>query len=402
MAAEDEGRTEEPTAKRKREAIKEGRFARTPEFGQWASIVGLTVVLAPMMRHEVGVFQTLMTSVFQAVADPSPALALSLLTSAMRGAFFTLLVFGSVIMFFNVALAIAQGGLHFATKKIKPDFKKLNVINGLKNMFSVRQVWQLAKLLLKVAAVGFIAFIIIRQIDPVIGALAPIQSILNIAGGKAISLLRLVGVLCVVLAGFDYIMVRRQHRDSLKMTKQAVKDEAKQAEGDPIIRSAIRSKQFEAARRRMFSAIPTGDVLLVNPTHYAVVLKYDPVAGAPQVVAKGAGFIAQRIREIAAEHRLATIHDVELTRALYRSCDLGQEIPNELFGAVAQVLAFVITRKRRGSFGGEHDSPRTDSNLPEVPTAAQRRRRRPQASADAPGRPALTPSERSGAPASSR
>jgi flagellar biosynthetic protein FlhB len=180
------------------------------------------------------------------------------------------------------------------------------------------------------------------------------------------------------------------------MTKQEVKDENKQAEGDPLVKSAIRSKQIQAARRRMYSALPQADVLLVNPTHFAVALQYDPALGAPRVIAKGADFVAARIREIADNAKVPTVHDVDLTRALFRSCDIGQEIPRELFAAVAAVLAFVITRRNRGQRGGEHETPRPRSeNLPDVPTYQERRRRR------APAEQVLDSEERSDvAPAS--
>ena len=158
------------------------------------------------------------------------------------------------------------------------------------------------------------------------------------------------------------------------MTKHEVKQEHKNSEGDPLVKSAIRSRQLAAARNRMFQDIPEADVLLVNPTHVAIALRYDAERGAPRVVARGAGEIARKIREKAAESGVPLVRDVPLARALYSSTQVGQEIPQELYAAVAQVLAFVITRRTSGQSGGEHRSPRTEADLPAVPAAGRRRR----------------------------
>ena len=157
------------------------------------------------------------------------------------------------------------------------------------------------------------------------------------------------------------------------MTKHEVKQEHKQTEGDPLIKSAIRSRQLAVARNRMMADVAAADVVLVNPTHVAVALKYDPGRGAPTVVAKGAGAVAAKIREKADEAEVPLVRDVPLARALYGSCQVGQEIPVELFAAVAQVLAFVIGRRTKGQRGGTHATPRADEALP---TLARRRRRR--------------------------
>jgi len=155
------------------------------------------------------------------------------------------------------------------------------------------------------------------------------------------------------------------------MTKKEVRDEHKQTEGDPLVRSALRGRQLAMARSRMMAAIPTADVVVTNPTHIAVALHYEPSRGTPRVVAKGAGVVAARIREIAEEHRVALVEDVPLARALHASCEVGQVIPPELYQAVAQVLAFVYGHRARGTAAGRHHSPRAGDALPALP----RRRR---------------------------
>jgi flagellar biosynthetic protein FlhB len=183
------------------------------------------------------------------------------------------------------------------------------------------------------------------------------------------------------MAAADYAMMRRRIGKQLRMSHSEIKQEHKQAEGDPMLKGAIRSRQLAAARNRMIADVGTADVLLVNPTHVAVALRYDPEQGAPRVVARGAGAIAARIRERAAEERVPLVQDVPLARAIYRHCQVGQEIPRELWAAVAQVLAFVLSRRHAGQYGGEHRTPRRTDELPEVVARARRRRR----DADVPG-----------------
>uniref|UniRef100_UPI000A91AE41 EscU/YscU/HrcU family type III secretion system export apparatus switch protein n=1 Tax=Aeromicrobium sp. REDSEA-S38_B2 TaxID=1811528 RepID=UPI000A91AE41 len=164
-------------------------------------------------------------------------------------------------------------------------------------------------------------------------------------------------------------------------------DEHKQAEGDPMLKGQIRSRQLANARNRMIADVMESDVVLVNPTHVAVALRYQPERGAPVVVARGAGVVAARIREVATDAGVPLVQDVPLARALYRSTEVGMEIPTELFAAVAHVLAFVISRRQRGSYAGTHRSPRGEAALPDVPHAGARRRRTPTAAAAAGSNP---------------
>ena len=175
------------------------------------------------------------------------------------------------------------------------------------------------------------------------------------------------------MAVADYAMSRRKMGKQTRMTKEEVKQEHKNTEGDPLVKSAIRSRQLAAARNRMMADVPTADVVLVNPTHVAIALRYEAEKGAPRVVARGAGAVAAKIREKATEEGVPLVRDVPLARALYTSTKVGQEVPAELFHAVAQVLAFVISRRRAGRSGGEHNSPRTAAPLPAVPRGRPRR-----------------------------
>jgi flagellar biosynthesis protein FlhB len=158
----------------------------------------------------------------------------------------------------------------------------------------------------------------------------------------------------------------------VRMTKKEVRDEHKQSEGDPHVKGQIRSRQMAAARSRMMAAVPEADVVLVNPTHVAVALRYDPAKGTPRVVAKGAGLVATRIRELAEANRVTLVEDIPLARALHAGCEVGQEIPPQLYQAVAQVLAFVLSLRAAGVPAGRHRTPRTGEPLPEVPRAGRR------------------------------
>jgi flagellar biosynthetic protein FlhB len=370
-------KTEAPTAKKRKDSRKEGQVARTPEFGAWATLMAFGLVLDAVGGREVRSLQTLMTQSFALVATPEPAKALHLLGGALMQALIVLVVLGSTVLVVGVSAAIGQGGFFLATKAVRPKFSKLNPLNGAKRIFGPHALWEAVKIILKGAVVGIICFNAIRAMMPLIGGLVPPTVTLDLLHARIGGLLRSVALAGLVMAAGDYAFQRRRTGKQTRMTKHEVKQEARQTEGDPLVKSAIRSRQLAAARSRMMADIPTADVVLVNPTHVAVALKYDPAGGAPRVVGKGAGAVAAKIREKAEEARVPLVRDVPLARALYGSCKVGQEIPIELFAAVAQVLAFVIGRRAQGQRGGSMDSPRVEPHLPVVPRT--RRRPRPQA-----------------------
>jgi flagellar biosynthesis protein FlhB len=376
----DPRKTEKPTAKRRQEARKKGETPRTQELGQWLTVLLLSLAIGPLLKHEIRVWEDTMSGCFRAIADPQPAVALNLLGAAMKHAFMAIVTLGLIVLAVGAVSSVAQGGFVLATKALKPSFGRLNLIKGLKNqLFSWQVLWNAAKTLIKSVVVAVIGYLAIRAIMPLLGGLVPMSAVLEVVEQRSISLLRTVAMAGLVLAGADYAITRRRTMTNMKMTKEEVKDEARNAEGDPKIKHAIRSRQIAISRSRMIAAVADADVVLVNPTHVAVALKYDPLQGAPRVIARGAGAIAARIRATAEEARVPMVEDIPLARALYRSCEVGQEIPRELFAAVAQVLAFVISRRTHGHYGGQHRSPRHESELPPVPVAGRRRR-------DTPGR----------------
>jgi flagellar biosynthetic protein FlhB len=217
-------------------------------------------------------------------------------------------------------------------------------------------MWEGAKALLKTGVVGVAVWVAIQGAIPLLSASGamPVSSIVSSASGVIIAILQSAIVAGIVLGAIDVLVVTRRNRQHTMMTKQEIKDESKSTEGDPHIRQQRRSRAIAISRNRMMAAIPAADVVMLNPTHVAVALKYEPGKSAPRVVAKGAGEVAARIREKAAEHRVPMVQDIPLARALYAACEVNQEIPEELYGAVARVLAFVMSLKRRGAALGVH------------------------------------------------
>jgi flagellar biosynthetic protein FlhB len=260
---------------------------------------------------------------------------------------------------FAILATAAQGGLRPATKALKPDFKKLNPFKGLQRTFGGQAAWESVKSLAKVVILGVVVYNTMQTLIPtLLGATAmPLQTSIGLVADTVLQVIRIAAVTGLVLAFADYFVAKRRTNKQLRMSKEEVKEENKKSEGDPHVKGQIRQRQHEMARSRMMSDVPKADVVVVNPTHVSVALRYDPTKGAPRVVAKGMGVIALKIREVAGEHRVPMVEDVPLARALYGACDIGDEIPAEFFGSVARVLAFIMLLKSKGSAAGVHTVP---------------------------------------------
>lgn len=371
-------KTEKPTPKRRKENRKEGQVPRTQELGGWASMLAVGMAFPMLLGHELTAIQEIMRTSFTVGDHVDAGMALRLLGDASKHVFISLVVLGSGIMLIGVAAALAQGGFFLATKSVKPKWSKLDPIKGAKRIFGPQALWEGGKMLIKSACVALIAYLGIRSLMPLIGGLVPIPTVIDMVAAKSLGLIRNIGLVGLGMAAADYAIQRRRIGKQTRMSKDEIKQEHKQTEGDPMVKSAIRSRQLAAARNRMMADVPTADVVLVNPTHVAIALKYDAAKGAPRVVARGAGAIAARIRTIASEEDVPLVRDVPLARALYTSTKVGQEIPAELFAAVAQVLAFVISRRSRGQVGGQHHTPRPEGELPAVLPAGRRRTNAPR------------------------
>lgn len=391
IAESGEEKTEKPTPKRKKEARKEGTVARTQDLGGYATLFVFALVVSFAMQHEVEALVEMFERSTRLMEDPDPVKAWAFMGDALRHVMIVLTVLGLGVMVIGVGSALAQGGFFLATKAIQPKWSKLDPIKGAKKVFGLNALWELAKVLVKSSVVALICYLAIRSVLPLLGGLVPMSASLDIVSDKAIGLLRTVALAGLIMAGADYAFQRRRVGKQTRMSKHEIKQESKQTEGDPLVKSAIRSRQLAAARNRMMQDVPLADVVMVNPTHVAVALRYDPDKGAPTMVARGAGAVAAAIRERAEEAGVPLVRDVPLARALYSACDVGQQIPAELFAAVAQVLAFVISRRAQGDKGGTYDSPRPDEAVPTVGRRGVRRAEEREAMRKARGAAAQQP-----------
>ncbi len=244
----------------------------------------------------------------------------------------------------GIVASVAQVGVHFSSKALTPSFHKLNLFAGLKRMFGVNQVVELGKSIAKVTIVGAVAGTAFWSRMSTFGSLVGLSPAALLIGISqlVLSIGIRVGAALFVIAAIDYVWQRHKLNKSLKMTKDEVKREARESDLPPELRGQIRRKLTEASRRRMIADVPTADVVVVNPTHYAVALRYDPTKAAPELVAKGVDELARTIRRIAEEAGVTIVHQPPLARALYRDVELGKMIPEEFFHAVAEVLAFVF------------------------------------------------------------
>ena len=249
----------------------------------------------------------------------------------------------------GVASQVMQTGLLQSEDALQPNLNKLNPLNSLGRIFSMKGVVEIIKSVLKMAAIGTIVYLILKSEITKIPYLAgyDIEQILSYLGVITFKLLLTVGLFMLVLATADYFFQRWQLEKEMMMTKQEVKEEHKSREGDPLIKARIRKVQREVANRKMMMAVPKGDVVITNPTHIAVVLKYSDNLPAPQLIAKGADLVAERIKQIARDNNIPVIENKPLARAIFKTLKIGQVIPRELFVAVAEVLSYVYRLRRK-------------------------------------------------------
>ena len=347
-------RTEKATPKRMQDARREGRIQHSRDMASWLSMGGAALTLPMVAGNGASAVRTLVLGIRDVIARPTAESA----QAYFLGAFGVLPGILAPILAAAVVGAIvgslASGGI--STKRFKPRFDQFDLVKGSARLVGKQALWEGAKALLKTGVVGIALWIAIQGALPLLGASGglPVSSIVSSASGVVVAILQSAIVAGVVLGALDVLVVSRRNRQHTMMTKQEIKDESKSTEGDPHIRAQRRSRAIQISRNRMMAAIAGADVVMLNPTHVAVALQYEPGKSAPRVVAKGAGEVAARIRERAAEHRVPMVQDIPLARALYSACEVGQEIPEELYGAVARVLAFVMSLKRRGAALGVH------------------------------------------------
>jgi flagellar biosynthetic protein FlhB len=244
-----------------------------------------------------------------------------------------------------------QVGTVFSAQAVTPDFSKLSPLKGARRLLALKSLIELVKSLLKLTIVTTVAFFTIKaEIDRIFPLVSQdVWDILAFISGVSFKILVRSCWVLIILAVLDFAYQKWEHEREMKMSKQELKEEFKQTEGDPLIRARIRSVQREMARRRMMEAVPKADVVITNPTHVAVALEYRKGMNAPRVTAKGAGFLAERIKEVARKHRVHIVENPPVARLLYKMCDIGMQIPENLYRAVAEILAHVYKLKGRSA-----------------------------------------------------
>ncbi|MFC0139086.1 flagellar biosynthesis protein FlhB [Erwinia mallotivora] len=367
----EEEKTEAATAHRLEKAREEGQIPRSRELTSVLMlVVGLSILWigGGSMAHKIGELLAEGLNFNHSVVSDTSQMLRQMSTLLLQ-AVFALLPMMAGLVLVAIAAPMLLGGVMISGKAIKFDFGKMNPIKGLGRLVSGQTAAELLKSVLKAVLVGVITWLYIRHHWPEM--LRLISESPYTAQAQCLNMIALCSILIVLglapMVGFDVFWQLYSYYKGLRMTRQDIRDEYKQQEGDPHVKGRIRQQMRAAARRRMMADVPKADVIVTNPTHFSVALKYDELKmSAPKVVAKGAGEVALRIRELGKEHRIPLLEAPPLARALYRHSEIGQQIPGTLYAAVAEVLAWVWQLRRWKLEGGQ--APKKPHNLP-VPEA---------------------------------
>jgi len=353
MAEEFQERTEQATPKRREDARKKGKVAKSYELS--SAIVLLTSLIVFYFGGNYAYEK--IANFTKYVLSNSYAIEVSRdkISNYAGGVFAFLglnfLPFIIFLMLVGVGASVAQTGYVFTLESLKFDFEKLNPASGIKKiLFSRRSLFELAKGFFKIGAVGLTAYIVLKGLvdDVLILMDSDIGDVAGFIARSGFSLMLKTGLVYLLISIFDFAFQKWEYERELRMTRQEIKEEMKELEGDPLIKSRIRRRQREIVRMRMMQKVPKADVVITNPTHIAVALKYEAEKmNAPKVVAKGVNLIAEKIKEIAKANGVPIVEDKPLAQALYKMVDIDEEIPPQLYKAVAKVLAYVFSLKKK-------------------------------------------------------
>jgi flagellar biosynthetic protein FlhB len=372
-------KTEQPTPKRRKDSRKKGQIAKSQELTGWISLLVGLYLLPWMIGRVAATTEITLHELGTVAAQPSGEMAAQVLGESLQRALLAVLPLMAVVGGVATLVSLAQTGLVLSLKPITPDVKRINPLKGLQRLFSKRSLWETTKQVLKVTVVIAISWPgVFDLVELLVGrGRVPLQAGLPPVGEAVLGVVRTIAWTMCFLAFADYGYQRYQTKQDLKMSKQEVKDEHKNTEGDGLVKGRIRSMQRALARNRMIADMSNADVVVTNPTHIAVALQYDPALGrAPKVIAVGAGSLAARIRERAQENSIPLVEAKPLARALWRACEAGDEIPAVLYEAVAKVLAFVHRLDRRFGFTRPMELPPAMRVAEDELQAVPRKRRR--------------------------
>ena len=355
MAAEGQGgeRTEQATPKRRREAREKGQVRKSQELVSALMLIIMFAALSmfgPNMWRQMrdlmrrGITMGYMGGETLSAEGASEVLLQGTLSMARIVLPLLLVGFAGAIL-----VNVVQVGFLFSTKALEPKFSRLNPLEGFKRMFSTRTLFELGKAIAKTALIAVIGYNLIVENAATLTRMAgeSLEASIASIGQSIVNAGFRIGLVLLIIAIIDFVYQWFKYERDLRMSKYEIKMEYKQTEGDPQIKSRIRQKQRQMAMMHMMQAVPEADVVITNPTHFAVALKYDTQsAGAPVVTAKGQDYVAQRIKEIARENGVEMVENRPVAQALYKNCEIGHEIPLELYQAVAEILAYVFKRKQ--------------------------------------------------------
>lgn len=345
-------KTEPATAKKLEDARKKGQVAKSKELPSAVMLLGLFVTLkiyvGKLGESFLGIFtlfyNKIPTYAGKSVAQINSISMADLMSNALIKIFLISLPFFAMAIVLAIVMNIFQVKWKVTAEPLKPKFNKISPLSGFKRIFSTRSIFELIKSLAKIFLLAYVAYSTLRDKAGIIQLLydIPLNTALATIGSIIIDVGLKMSALYLIVGLADYIYERHKFNEDMKMTKQEVKDEYKNTEGDPKIKGKIRQRMQEASRRRMMQKVPEADVVITNPTHFAVAIKYDgQTQRAPIVIAKGADYLAQKIKDAARENNIEIVENKPLARMLYNNVELDEEIPPELYQAVAEVLAFV-------------------------------------------------------------
>lgn len=349
-------KTEPATSKKLKDAREEGKVARSQELNSAAMLIALFLSLRIFISYLgegfIGVFQLFYQKIPDIVATEQDGMTVHAASSILTQGFLQVIRLAAPFLIAGVVVAvvisIVQVGWTVSAKPLQPKPDKFNPINGFKRIFSKDALFNLLMSILKLIVVFYVAYLCIKDQANNLFLLydIPLQQAIALIGNIIIDTGLRISLCYLVIGLADYVYQRFRFNEDMKMTKQEVKDEYKNTEGDPLIKSQQRQRMREASQRRMMQDVPKADVVITNPTHIAVAIRYDAEQeSAPTVLAKGEDYLAMKIKETAKENNIAIMENKPLARALYATVDIGEQIPPELYQAVAEILAVVYSNR---------------------------------------------------------
>ncbi|TQS75544.1 flagellar biosynthesis protein FlhB [Ornithinibacillus gellani] len=345
-------KTEKATPKKREDERKKGKVAKSQDVNTAILLLACFMVLmvfAPFMKDGMVslYYHTFTERINWEVTEHSVH---QIFSGAAMDAAKIIAPIALIAIVAGLASNLMQIGFLFTSEPLKFDLKKIDPIQGAKRIFSIRALVELLKSLLKIVCIGVVTFAVIwiYKDDMMMMAFKSVDSSLAFFGKTMLIMGIAATIALLFLAVFDYAYQRFDYEKNMRMSKQDIRDEHKNIEGDPLIKSKIKEKQRQMAMRRMMSEVPTADVIITNPTHYAIAVKYDEaISSAPYVVAKGVDLTAQKIKEVAKAHQIMTVENRPLARSLYAQVEIGEAIPEQFYQAIAEILAYVYRLERK-------------------------------------------------------